>query len=160
MSADAPRSLTFLFRSLDRIGEMASTAIVELFLLAGALCCAGVAFFVWLNRRDRKLEERAYQGEFDPKHDLLQHIHRGESPDDRVDPRQALRQYRASPNSAASNTTGSNATDGKPASKMTEPPSSAGAACGGQPKSSQDAPPDPAPGTTVPSVKKPVESEC
>lgn len=59
-------------------------------LLAGA---AVIAFFIWLNTRDSKIDDKQYDPQFDPGHAVRMNAFRGTMPDDKIDPAKALRAY-------------------------------------------------------------------
>lgn len=59
-------------------------------VLAGAVF---VGFFMWLNSRDSRIDDRQYDPEFDPQKAVEINAFRGITPEDKIDPAKALRAY-------------------------------------------------------------------
>ncbi len=75
------------------IGQLIITLVIDSALLIFGLCLAGIAFFVWLNRRDLKYDKKSYSSDFNPHRDLAKHRHRGKTEDDKIDVKRSLRPY-------------------------------------------------------------------
>lgn len=79
--------------TVDSIVELLQTTVVDsiLFVVFGA-AIVGV-FFVLLNLRDLKVEDKAYRNEYRADEALKKFAHQGDTEDDRIDVKRSLRPY-------------------------------------------------------------------
>ena len=77
--------------------EMLGTLFVDLLLLLFVLVAGVAAFFMFLNARDAKVDEKLYDPEFDPDIAMRKSIHHGPTEDDAIDPALALKAFAQKP---------------------------------------------------------------
>ncbi len=73
--------------------EWIGTIFVDLLLLFFAVVGGIAAFFMFLNSRDAKIDEKLYDPEFSPDKEMRKSVFRGRSEDDSIDPAAALKAY-------------------------------------------------------------------
>lgn len=77
--------------------EWLGTIFVDLLLLFFLVVGGVAAFFMFLNSRDARIDEKLYDPEFSPDAGVQKAIFRGRSEDDGIDPASALKAYAQKP---------------------------------------------------------------
>ncbi len=77
--------------------EWLGTIFVDLLLLFFLVVGGITAFFMFLNTRDAKIDEKLYDPEFSPGDAVHKAIFHGKSEDDGIDPATALKAYAQKP---------------------------------------------------------------